>query len=704
MRLRSCLIFVLLVFAGSPTAAAQQTVVTIEKLLSTPFPSGLAASRAGGKFAWVQNNRGARNIWIAEPPDYRGRQLTAYTPDDGQDVGSINFSPDAETIVFVRGGRGNRQEEIPNPTSDPGGRTQSIYRVATRGGEPVKIGEGHSPAISPKGDRVAFIQRNAIWFAPLDGSKAAERLIHARGSAQELRWSPDGSRLAFVSSRGTHSFIGVYDESAKTLQFLSPAVDRDRSPSWSPDGTRVAFIRIPVDTESAAFHPQRAAEPWSILIGDPATGEARTIWRAERGRGSAFWAVVGDQLLWGAKDQIVFPWERDGWVHLYRVDAKGETARLLTPGEHEVEYVTTTPDRRFVIYNSNERDIDRRHLWRLSIADGDRQQLTTGKGIEWAPHVSSDGRAIAFFRSNAKTPAHAAIQVGNSPPRELVSGWLPADFPDEMLVEPQPVVFPAADGMAIRGQLFLPSAQRSGEKRPAAIFFHGGSRRQMLLGWHYLGYYHNSYAFNQYLAGRGYLVLSVNYRSGIGYGMEFREALGYGARGASEFNDVLGAGLYLRSRPDVDPGRIALWGGSYGGYLTALGLARASDLFAAGVDIHGVHDWNVVIQNFVPEYDPIKRAEEARLALSSSPMAFLDTWRSPVLVIHGDDDRNVPFGETVRLVEALRKRGVEVEQRIYPDEVHSFLLHRRWLEAFRVSAEFLDRRLQRTAQTGSAEN
>ena len=130
-------------------------------------------------------------------------------------------------------------------------------------------------------------------------------------------------------------------------------------------------------------------------------------------------------------------------------------------------------------------------------------------------------------------------------------------------------------------------------KHPALVFMHGGSRRQMLLGWHYMDYYNNAYAMNQYLASQGYVVLSINYRSGIGYGLNFREAINYGASGASEFNDVEGAGLYLRTRADVDPARIGLWGGSYGGYLTALGLARASNLFAAGVDFHGVHDWSV---------------------------------------------------------------------------------------------------------------
>src|SRR5258705_7680791 len=125
--------------------------------------------------------------------------------------------------------------------------------------------------------------------------------------------------------------------------------------------------------------------------------------------------------------------------------------------------------------------------------------------------------------------------------------------------------------------------------------------------------------------------------------MEFREALNYGATGGSEFNGVMGGGVYMRNRSDVDPQRIGLWGGSYGGYLTALGLARASDLFAAGVDFHGGHDWNDVITNFEPAYDPAKRQDAARLAFDSSPMASVKTLRSPVLLINGDDHRTVPF-------------------------------------------------------------
>jgi dipeptidyl aminopeptidase/acylaminoacyl peptidase len=216
----------------------------------------------------------------------------------------------------------------------------------------------------------------------------------------------------------------------------------------------------------------------------------------------------------------------------------------------------------------------------------------------------------------------------------------------------------------------------------------------MLPAWHYMLYYNLAYGFNQYLASRGYVVLSINYRSGIGYGADFREALHFGATGASEFNDVLGAGTYLRGRGDVDPARIGVWGGSYGGYLSALALARASDTFAAGVDLHGVHDWNLEVTNTAPARDREKRQAAEKLAFESSPMASIGTWKSPVLLIQGDDDRTVAFAQTVQLAQALRKQGVPFAQLIFPDEVHDFLVHADWLAAYHVADDFLAKYLK----------
>ncbi|MEP7383452.1 MAG: prolyl oligopeptidase family serine peptidase [Gemmatimonadota bacterium] len=680
---------------GEPVSAqaAGGAPLTIEGLLSTPFPTTIAAAPSGGAVAWVLNERGARNIWVATPPAYAGRRLTNWAEDDGQEITSLTWEPDGASLVFVRGGPRNRAGESPNPAQQVGGAESAVYRVALAGGAPRRLGGGFAPSISPDGGTL-LVNRGKLWARALRDSAADfTELLNVRGGQGNVRWSPDGARFAFVSERGDHAFIGIYDVASRTVRYLAPSVDSDGAPVWSPDGRRLAFIRVPASSRLTLFEAVRTGRPWSILVADVATGAVRPVWTADEGDGSVLHEVVGDdQLLWADGDRLVFPWEKDGWTHLYSIALSGGRPLLLTPGDGEVEDVALSRDRRTVYYNGNQRDIDRRHLWRVPVAGGAPVAITSGEGIEWAPAELSDG-SLAYLRSDARTPAHAVRLVTGRQASPLAAN-IPSDFPSARLVQPQPVMVSAADGMQIHAQLFLPPGHKAGDRHPAAIFFHGGSRRQMLLGYNYGEYYHNAYALNQYLASRGFVVLVVNYRSGIGYGLAFREAERYGAGGASEFNDVVGAGLYLRGRDDVDPAKIALWGGSYGGFLTAMGLARAPELFAAGVDLHGVHDWNVGIRTFVPNFNTLLDPARTRLALESSPLVSLDRWKAPVLVIHGDDDRNVSFAETITLVERLRERHVEVEQLIFPDEVHSFLRYASWTAAYSAAAEFLERRLR----------
>jgi dipeptidyl aminopeptidase/acylaminoacyl peptidase len=684
-----------------PNAAKRDSsgTFTIEQVLSAPFPTELTAAPAKGMFAWVFNAEGKRNVLVAEPASggngYSVRRLTNYSQDDGQDVGELAWTPDASAIVYVHGGDFEfPKREYPNPARLAAGVEQEVFVVPVSGGEPRKIGEGHSPAVSPKGDSVAYVFKGEIWLAKLDGSEKPEQLIHELGENSSLRWSPDGQSIAFVSARGDHDFIGVYSLGSKTVNYLDPSTDRDQEPVWSPDGSKIAFIRIP-SKFSLVFAPERTGPPWSIRVADVATGKGHEIWKADPGQGSVFRGIVADnELMWGAGDRIVFPWERDGWTHLYSVPAPGGQVTLMTPGDFEVEYVALSPDRKTVVYCSNQNDIDRRHIWKVAVDANQPQQLSTGTGIETSPVFASDSRTVAILRSGAQTPLSPAVLGSGGAIHDLAADQIPHEFPASELVTPQQVIFSAADGMRIHGQLFLPRNVNDGKPHPAIVFFHGGSRRQMLLGWHYMLYYSNAYGLNQYFANHGYVVLSVNYRSGIGYGLDFREALNYGADGASEYNDVQGAGLYLRGRSDVDPKRIGLWGGSYGGYLTAMGLARSSDLYAAGVDMHGVHDWNIEIRNWIPTYNPEARQDAARLAWESSPIASVKTWRSPVLLIQGDDDRNVQFSQMGELADALRKQGVQYQELVFPDEIHDFLRHKTWVAAYTAAAKFFQEQLK----------
>lgn len=688
----------------APGGPASAQSFTLDEVMSAPFPDLLVAAREADVIAWISNDQGSRNVWVARGPEYGGRPVTSWAGDDGQELSGLELAPDGSYLIVRRGGAPNREGWTPTPAQDLDGAERVTLRVDLDRDTPSEPTEVEWGTLSPDGTRLARVAGGRIQLEPVprtgaDAEADAEDppplvIARPRSGAGQLTWSPDGSRIAFVTSRGDHSFVGVAHVDGGGFDYVAPSVMRDGSPVWSPDGTRIAFIRQFAEEQTLPFFAQPdAAIPWEIVVAEVASGTARTVFAADPGQGSRFSAITGpQQLVWTQDDFLVFPWEKDGWRRLWAVSSEGGALRLLTPGEHEIQHMSPTPDGRGVVFDSNRDDIDRKHIWSVAPADATPTQRTPGDGIEWAPVVTASGH-LAFLGSGARMAARAWVDTGGTTPI-APQGELPASFPASRLTTPRAVVFPATDGLEIHGQLFLPPDLRPGERRPALLFFHGGSRRQMLLGFHNRGYYHNAYAFNQYMASQGYVVLAVNYRSGVGYGLDFREAPDYGADGASEVRDVIGAALFLRSRADVDATRIGLWGGSYGGFLTAQGLVHAPELFAAGVDLHGVHDWNVGIQNFRPDYEPENHPELARRAFESSPMSLIDRWEDPVLLIHGDDDRNVRFSETVDLARELRIRGVPHEVLVFPDEVHGFLLHRNWLAAYRAAEAHFERWLQ----------
>lgn len=686
--------------------AAQRSPLRYAELRGTPFPNELVAASGADRIAWASNARGLRNIVVADGPRFVPRQLTTFSTDDGQELTSLQLTPRGEHVVYVRGGDhgSNFDDALPvNPLGLPTPPKVQIWSLRVDGGTPVLLGDGENPVVSPTGDAVVFEKDRQLWRVPIDGARPAERLFSLRGDNGSPVFSPDGSRIAFVSNRADHAFIGVYADANTPIVWIAPSTNRDASPRWSPDGTRLVFVRRPGSGGAPEPVLEPRHQPWALMTASVASGEARELWRAPKTlRGSPPSTEGGVNLHWAARGRIVFMSYMDGWPHLYSIAEAGGEPLLLTPGEGMAEYITLTPDRTALLFCGNmgrtAGDIDRRHVVRVPVDRAAPEVVTPGTGLEWTP-VQTGAGTLAYIAATAQRPPLVTVRTPGAREGVLLGAEAISAYPTTSLVTPQSVSFASSDGLTVYGQLFVPTGGAG--KKPAIVFVHGGPPRQMLAGWHYSDYYSATYAMNQYLASKGYVVLALNYRLGIGYGYEFHRPPRAGAQGASEYLDVKAAGEWMAKRADVDAARIGIYGGSYGGYLTALALGRDSKLFAAGVDIHGVHDMTTpssgagaALANAMAggRFEPTDREQAAKVAWESSPVSSVATWTSPVLLIHGDDDRNVRFSQTTDLVQRLRKKGdVVMEEMVIVDDTHHWMRFANLVRVYEATAAFFDR-------------
>jgi dipeptidyl aminopeptidase/acylaminoacyl peptidase len=650
-------------------------------------------------------------------PGFERAKLYSRTDTDGQPITALSLSPDGRFVVFTTGSpMGGGRAFNPASLLEPPVPTSWIMETRA-GAKPVQLkGSGH--VFSPSGNALFYRDGRDLWAMDLAAPVAekpgpagsatgtaapasaaapalpgeAKALIKGGAVIGRPSWSKDGKSLFFIQDRGGYAFLGRYRLGEPAIEWLVTGADRMSSLALSPDEKTIVYRRLR-GREHDRVYDITESEPFAIEALDLASGRTRTLWDSGSAKANGG-AEDGDSALrWDGNDRIVFHSEHDGWARLYSIARDGGAIKAVTPAHCEAaESEEAGPH--LLLVSHNCRDIDGRQISLFDTRSGAEQAIKTGDLVSASAAASEDSPYVAYIGGDAdNAPLLRVVDVNR---KAVVMAEKPADYGyAHKFAAPAPkaVRLKATDGGSVPAQLFLPAGKGP---HPALVYVHGGPPRQMFPSFHYMGYYANDYAINRRLAERGYVVVSVNYRAGTGYGRDYREAADRGWRGASEYQDVLGAGQWLAARPDVDPARIGIWGGSYGGLLTGQALARNSDLFKAGVAVHGVFDWSWptpreghLNPNRAFGVDPTQKA----LALKNSPVGAIDGWRSPVLLFHGDADMNVDVLETVDLVPKLRDRKVDVRVVLLPGEAHDFVRQSGYVRLWNEEIRFFDETL-----------
>ncbi len=580
----------------------------------------------------------------------------------GQNAVSLILSPDGKYVIATisEPGAGAKNTIVPNYV------TESAYTEDITGR--TKVGD------TPGRTRLVIIDVETGETKNLD-------------HGQRLPAAPQAQRTEMNTTEQARVSTGSGSDRVES-QAKPPAQPRDRDLQlsqlqWSEDGKNAVLMARAADNK----------DRWVMLL-NPATGKTTILANVHD---DAWVDGPGANTLGWLRDNAhaYFESERDGFAHLYTVAISGGDPVQLTSGQFEVSDVQLSPDKTRFYFTSSEGSPFERHFYSMAITGGERTRRTGFAGNNQVD-VSPDDRMLADVRSYSNRPPELYLFINQpfSPGKTVVADKpvttspIPEFFTNDW-IDPRIVSFKARDGATVYGRLYMPSNYKGGG--PAVLFVHGAGYLQNVHRW--WSSYYREYMFNHLLMERGFVVLDIDYRGSSGYGRDWRTGI-YRHMGGKDLTDHVDAVNFLVKEHGVDPKRIGLYGGSYGGFITLMAMFTQPDVFAAGAALRPVTDWAHYNNSYTANILNLPQSN-AESYKQSSPIYFANGLKGALLICHGMVDVNVNFQDTVRLVEKLielRKENWEVAP--YPVEDHGFEREESWADEYKRILKLFDQNLR----------
>jgi dipeptidyl aminopeptidase/acylaminoacyl peptidase len=669
-------------------------MITIDEILSVKYLSGYEWSPDGEKICYKYNDGGVTDAYIVDLENKKSEKIT----NAKSGVSGIKWSKNG--LVLIVDGNVHIY------------RNEKLFQVTTLGKvrSKIDITEDEVTLAFTDGENITFynlVDDNQISFKGL-GEVFAARFSQSVGM-DSFYFSPNGELFLYTFlNQAQKPFLAIATKDGKHVWRSEGHIKMIGEGKWL-DNDRFVYkltgrFRSSADYFIATIPKKEKWIDYSSIeaVSQFVIDKELIVSGKEENERGAFYTNVTPNMK---RNELLFGLELDGFYHHYKYDLNAKELTQLTSGKCEDlgqmgDSISISPDGKKFVYASNKTHRIQRQLFEYNLETDSQKQLTNFPVTNIGPKYSPDGTKLGFNHSSKRENGDVWVIDLDSLEMTQMTNSMPIGL-SEKLVESELVTYKGALDWDIDAFLYKPKDMDENKKYPAIVWVHGGPMRQMRGAWHPSSTYSHFYAYNQYLVSQGYVVISPNFRGGIGYGSEFRYGL-YKKKGIDDTIDIVNAGNYLKSLDYVNEDKVAVYGLSYGGYMTLHSLTQYPESFAMGINIAGLWDiaqWGRWIRdtygNYVGDANFCGMVEERPdLWAKGSPVFYKENLNKPLMNLQGTKDPNVDFNQLNRIVKDCVKLGVEHESVYYPDEMHTFRFRRTWKDALPRMNAFFDKYLK----------